>query len=142
MACDRPAFVLGERLMARDEARRPGPLTRIRRLFSSEEALEAEELKERTEELGATPVRQCADRCRAMIAGTVRTVTLQPRAGSPTLEAELFDGTDIMTLVWLGRRKIHGIEPGRRLRASGLVATSEGRRVMYNPRYELIAGGR
>lgn len=128
--------------MPRDDARRPGLLTRIQRLFSSEEQLQAEELQERTEELGATPVRQCADRCRAMVAGTVRTVTIQPRAGSPALEAELFDGTDTMTLVWLGRRMIHGIEPGRQLRASGMVATNEGRRVMYNPKYELIAGGR
>lgn len=126
--------------MAREEAHRSGLVTRIRRLFSSEEQLEAEELQERTEELGATPVRQCSDRCRAVVAGTVRTVTLQPSAGSPALEAELFDGSDTMTLVWLGRRRIHGIEPGQQLRAAGRVATSEGRRVMYNPKYELIAG--
>lgn len=128
--------------MPHNDERRPGLRGLVRRLLSSTEELEAEELQERTEELGATPVRQCADRCRAVVAGTVRTVTTQPRAGSPALEVELFDGSDALMLVWLGRRKIHGIEPGRRLRASGLVATAEGRRVMYNPRYELLASGR
>lgn len=125
--------------MSRGDDRRPGLRKRVRQLFSSEEELQAEELQERTDELGATPVNECAARCRAVVAGTVRTVTLQPRAGSPALEAELFDGSDTLTLVWLGRRKIHGIEPGREMRASGMVASAEGRRVMYNPRYELIA---
>ncbi|MQA01496.1 MAG: DNA-binding protein [Streptosporangiales bacterium] len=127
--------------MASGDDRRLTLAQRIRRLFSSTEELDAEELQERSEELGATPVKECADRCRAVVAGTVRTVTMQPRAGAPALEAELFDGSDTLTLVWLGRRKIHGIEPGRRLRASGMVTTAEGRRVIYNPKYELIASG-
>lgn len=126
--------------MSRDGAGRAGLLGKVRRLFSSEEELEAEELQERTEQLGATPVKECADRRRAVVAGTVRTVTLQPRAGAPALEAELYDGSDAVTLVWLGRRKIQGIEPGRRLRVEGLVSTSpDGGRIMYNPKYELIA---
>lgn len=126
--------------MSRDGAGRAGLLGKVRKLFSSEEELEAEELQEHTEQLGATPVKECADRRRAMVAGTVRTVTLQPRAGSPALEAELYDGSDTLTLVWLGRRKIEGIEPGRRLRVQGLVSKSpDGGRVMYNPKYELIA---
>ncbi|MBO0828445.1 MAG: OB-fold nucleic acid binding domain-containing protein [Streptosporangiales bacterium] len=126
--------------MSRDGSARAGLLGKVRRLFSSEEELEAEELQERTEQLGATPVKECADRSRATVAGTVRTVTLQPRAGSPALEAELYDGSDTLTLVWLGRRRIEGIEPGRRLRVQGLVSTNpDGARVMYNPKYELIA---
>ena len=40
-------------------------------------------------------------------------------------------------LVWLGRRTIAGIEPGRRLRASGLVSRVDGRALIFNPRYEL-----
>lgn len=128
--------------MASGDDRRLTLMQRVRRLFSSTEELDAEELQERSEELGATPVKECVDRCRAVVAGTVRTVTLQPRAGACALEAELFDGSDTLTLVWLGRRKIHGIEPGRQLRASGMVATAEGRRVIYNPKYELIASGR
>jgi hypothetical protein len=41
--------------------------------------------------------------------------------------------------VWLGRRRIAGIEPGRTLLASGRVGEHDGRPAMYNPRYELRA---
>ena len=54
-----------------------------------------------------------------------------------TLEAELFDGSEGITLVWLGRRRIPGIEPGRTVRASGRIAVRDGRKVLYNPYYEL-----
>jgi hypothetical protein len=99
--------------------------------------LEAEELQQSTDQEGATPIVGCAERGRACVAGTLRTVTLRPRGGAPALEAELYDGTDVISLVWLGRRKIAGIEPGRRLKAEGLVSVQDGRKTMFNPRYEL-----
>jgi hypothetical protein len=71
--------------------------------------------------------------------GTIRSVTIRPRAGTPALEAELFDGSGSVTLVWLGRRTIAGIEPGRQLRADGRITSGEGRKLIYNPRYELVA---
>src|SRR5512139_2245538 len=100
------------------EPREPRALKRfLRRLASSREELEAEELKKSTDEEGATPISCCEERKRACVAGTLRTVTLRPRGGAPALEAELYDGSDVVNLVWLGRRRIVGIEPGRRLRA-------------------------
>jgi len=81
------------------------------------------------------------DRQIASVRGILQTVTLQPRAGVPALEAELFDGTDVLTLIWLGRRRIGGIDCGRKLIASGRISTVEGRRVMYNPRYQLLPAG-
>jgi hypothetical protein len=114
------------------------PLRRfLRRLASSKAELEAEELQKSTGEEGATPICDCAGRERACVAGTLRTVTLRPRGGAPALEAELYDGTDVVNLVWLGRHRIAGIEPGRRLRAEGLVSVQDGRKVMFNPRYDL-----
>jgi hypothetical protein len=62
-----------------------------------------------------------------------------PKTNLPTLEAELFDGSGTVTLVWLGRRRIVGIEPGRRLSASGRLAVQGERKVIYNPFYELEA---
>ncbi|MFB4314809.1 OB-fold nucleic acid binding domain-containing protein [Actinomadura sp. 21ATH] len=109
----------------------------LRRMASSDTELEAEELQKTSGEEGATPITACATRKRACVAGTLRTVTLRPRGGAPALEAELYDGTDVINLVWLGRRKIAGIDPGRRLRAEGLVSLQDGRKVMFNPRYEL-----
>jgi hypothetical protein len=118
--------------------REPTGLRRFfRRLASSKAELEAEELQKSTGEEGATPISDCQQRRRARVAGTLRTVTLRPRGGAPALEAELYDGTDVINLVWLGRRKIAGIEPGRRLCAEGLVSVQDGRKVIFNPRYEL-----
>lgn len=61
--------------------------------------------------------------------------------GAPALEAELYDGSDVIDLIWLGRRKIAGIEPGRLVLAEGLVSIQDGRKVMFNPRYELRPTG-
>ncbi len=112
----------------------------LRRLTSSKAELEAEELQRTSDEVGATPISACAARRRACVAGTLRTVTLRPRGGAPALEAELYDGSDVINLVWLGRRRIAGIEPGRLVRAEGLVSVQDGRKVMFNPRYELRGG--
>jgi hypothetical protein len=112
----------------------------LRRLTSSKAELEAEELQKTSDEEGATPIKACAARRRACVAGTLRTVTLRPRGGAPALEAELYDGSDVINLVWLGRRRIAGIEPGRLVRAEGLVSMQDGRKVMFNPRYELRGG--
>jgi hypothetical protein len=112
----------------------------LRRMTAGNAELEAEELQKSTGQEGATPITDCAARTRHCVAGTLRTVTLRPRGGAPALEAELYDGTDVISLVWLGRRRIAGIDPGRRLRAEGLVSVQDGRKVMFNPRYELRGG--
>ncbi|MCX9190728.1 DNA-binding protein [Carbonactinospora thermoautotrophica] len=118
--------------------RKGGPLRRLlSRLTSSYQELEAEELLQESQESGATPVVACPDRERVRVAGTLRTVTLRPRAGVPALEAELFDGSGTVMLVWLGRRQIAGIEPGRQLIVEGRIANIAGMRMIFNPKYEL-----
>ncbi|CAL9562547.1 MULTISPECIES: OB-fold nucleic acid binding domain-containing protein [unclassified Streptomyces] len=107
------------------------------RLSSSQGELESEELQEDAEAAGCTRICDCGDRQIVKVTGTLRTVTLRPRAGVPALEAELFDGTAPLDVVWLGRRSIVGIEPGRKLIASGRISMSQGRRVLFNPKYEL-----
>lgn len=125
---------------ARDEraARGAGRFRRMfDRLASSQQDLESEELQEDAHASGCTRICDCDDRAIVRVTGTLRTVTLRPRAGVPALEAELFDGTAPLDVVWLGRRSIVGIEPGRRLIASGRISMSHGRRVLFNPKYEL-----
>lgn len=111
----------------------------VERLTSSQEDLEASELQVTAEKLGGTPVSELPDRQPACVCGTLKAVTLRPRAGVPALVAELYDGTGVLTLVWLGRRQIAGIEPGRKLRVRGRVTQKDGGRVVFNPSYELIA---
>ncbi|GAA2619420.1 OB-fold nucleic acid binding domain-containing protein [Streptomyces vastus] len=123
--------------------RPPGRFRRmIDRLSSSQEDLESEELREDTETTGCTRIGDALDRQIVTVTGTLRTVTLRPRAGVPALEAELFDGSGALDVVWLGRRSIVGIEPGRKLIASGRISMSRGRRVLFNPKYELRPLGR
>ena len=52
--------------------------------------------------------------------------------------AELYDGTEGVQLVWLGRRSIPGIEPGRTVKVRGRVAIRDGQKVIYNPDYDLL----
>ncbi|WP_411106997.1 OB-fold nucleic acid binding domain-containing protein [Streptomyces sp. cmx-4-9] len=109
----------------------------IERLSTSQEELHSAELQSDAEAAGCTRICDCDDRQIVKVTGTLRTVTLRPRAGVPALEAELFDGSAALDVVWLGRRSIVGIEPGRRMIASGRISMSHGRRVLFNPKYEL-----
>ena len=99
----------------------------------------ARELRRTVRESGLVAIDQAPDRTLVKLSGSLRTVTLRPRGGVPALEAELFDGSGAITLVWLGRRQITGIGPGRQLEVEGRIGVQDGVRVMYNPRYELRA---
>ena len=113
----------------------------VRRFASNEDEREADDLQEQAASRGATALKVCGDRKRVTVMGTVKSLTLRPRAGTPTLEVELYDGSGTVTLIWLGRRELAGLTPGRKLRVSGRITTSDGRRVIFNPRYELVLDG-
>jgi hypothetical protein len=120
----------------------PGVLRRtVTRLATSAKEHEANELHKSCVELGAVPVTELPDREMVRVAGTLRTVTLRPRAGVPALVAELYDGSGTLNLVWLGRRQIPGIEPGRAIVAAGRVTRDNDQPVIFNPRYELRPAG-
>ncbi len=124
--------------MATDE--RPNPVSRFfRRMFASEEEIEAEALQHAAGKVGCTPVCDVRRGELATVTGRLRTVVYTPRTTLPTLEAELYDGSDLVTLVWLGRRHIPGIQPGAAVTARGRIAVREKRKVIYNPYYELEA---
>jgi len=110
----------------------------LRRLGQSNAELESEDLQKAVEEEGAVPIRTCEDRQMVYLTGTVSTMTIAPRAGHPALEVELRDGSGAVTLVWLGRRQIPGIDPGQMVKVSGRISCQGGRRLIYNPRYELL----
>lgn len=121
-----------------DETHRQGRLKRaLHRLTTPDDELEAQDLQESTATVGATSLSQCTNKGMVCVAGTVRHVVLRPRAGVPTLEAELYDGTGSVILVFLGRRGIRGIDPGRSMIARGRLTSPDGRPTLYNPAYEL-----
>lgn len=116
--------------------------TRLRRglgRWADGSADEARLLHSSAARAGCTSVADAPARARVELQGSLRSLTLRPRGGVPALEAELYDGTGTITIVWLGRRRIAGIAPGVQLRVQGRVALHEGERVIFNPRYELRA---
>ncbi len=124
--------------MATDE-RTKGLRGFLERLTASEEELDAQELQRDSAKCGAMPAGQCQRGQVVSVSGRLRTVAYTPRTNLPTLEADLYDGSDVVTLVFLGRRSIVGIEPGRQLTARGRIALRDDRKVIYNPYYELEA---
>ena len=112
-------------------------LASLSRWASSQEHHEARELRKDTEKAGLVAIADAPDRTRVVVQGTLKTVTLRPRGGVPALEAELYDGSGSINVVWLGRRRIGGISPGRGIRVVGRIGLQDGTRVMYNPRYDL-----
>ncbi|MBA2558536.1 MAG: OB-fold nucleic acid binding domain-containing protein [Propionibacteriales bacterium] len=109
----------------------------LKRFSATPDELEADELEVERESQGCQQIKGLHDRELVTVYGHVKHVSLAPRAGTPTLEASLYDGSGLVTLVWLGRRKILGIKPGVGLVAHGRVSCHDGRRVIFNPRYEL-----
>jgi hypothetical protein len=133
-----PAEKGDSKAMATEE--RPSPVRRfVRRLFASPEELDAEELQRDAAQSGSTPACDVRRGQMVTVTGRLRTVVYTPRTNLPTLEADLYDGSDLIRLVWLGRRHIAGIEPGRSVTARGRIAFRDDRKVIFNPYYELEA---
>lgn len=120
---------------------RPGLGRVLRRLTPGTGPPGTEEPQEEAPETGATPIADCHDREWVAVTGTLRSVTLQPRGAGHVLEADLWDGTGQVTLVWLGRHEIHGIEPGRHIVVHGRFSYPGGRPTIFNPGYELRPEG-
>jgi hypothetical protein len=85
----------------------------------------------------AVAIVDAPEREQVVVNGVLRTVTLRPRGGVPALEAELDDGSGVITVVWLGRRRITGVDPGRSITVTGCIGRQGGVPLMFNPRYEL-----
>ena len=89
---------------------------------------------------GVTPIGEIAPRQEISAVGEITSLRIVPRAGCPSLEATITDGTGSIIASWTGRRQIAGISPGRRLVVHGRAnpAGAAGRMVVYNPIYELL----
>lgn len=90
------------------------------------------------EDFPCTPMNALELPQRTLVAGEVSSVRIVPRAGAPAVEVEITDGRGTVTGVFLGRRKVHGIAPGRRLTFEGLAARHDNQVLIYNPVYEFI----
>ncbi|MEL4079560.1 hypothetical protein AAC768_01625 [Arthrobacter sp. A333] len=84
--------------------------------------------------------------------GRISSITHEPRSAVPRFTARLGEVSgpalpvpeggqpplDIR-LLWLGRRRVGGIQPGSTLRVSGMLASRSGLATIINPAYEIIS---
>ena len=85
-----------------------------------------------------TPIGEIEWRKRAHVQGQVTSIKSAPRGSAPYLQVEVWDQTGGVTLQFLGRREIAGLEVGSQIRAEGMVGEEEGSLTILNPSYELL----
>ncbi len=109
----------------------------LRRMSESDEQRYAEEIEAWAAKVpGAVRIRDATARSRVKLAGVVRRITVRPLEGNESLEALLYDGTGEVTVVWMGRRSIHGLNLGTRLIVEGVVGEQRHERRIVNPVFE------
>lgn len=116
-----------------------GFLSRLtRRLTEDLEQRDVEELSGEAVNTGAQRAVDCERGQEVTMVGTLRSVEANAQGCVGGVRAELFDGTDTVALVWLGQRRIPGIDSGRVLRVHGrLGELDNGTKAIYNPHYEI-----
>ena len=116
-----------------------GYLRRLtRRLTDDPEQLDVEQLSDDAANTGAQKAIDCHRGQEVTMVGTLRSVECNGKGCAGGVKAELFDGTDSVMLVWLGQRRIPGIESGRTLKVHGRVGKLDsGAKAIYNPHYEI-----
>ncbi len=114
-------------------------LDRLRRsLARTPEDLHTEALQHRFAGTGATPIGEAPDRGRVRVRGEVAALQVVPRAGAPALEVTLDDGSGRAVVVFTGRTRVGGLDPGRPVEAVGMARRVAGRLVLLNPEYRLL----
>lgn len=114
-------------------------ITQTLNAWGRDQALvEADEIASECARPGCSFISAIAEGEMAQVTGTVHSMAVQPHGSRPQMRVELYDGTAILELVWLGRRNIAGVEPGAYLTVSGRVALNGDNLVMYNPGYDLL----
>jgi amino acid transporter len=90
---------------------------------------------------GVTPIGSLTGPGRATVEGRVHTVEIRPVERNTVLACDVEDSTGQLTAMFYGRSNIAGLRPGVKVRLRGQVGIRNGRPVMINPAYELLAPG-
>jgi len=110
----------------------------VERFTKPVDELDREQLTEFCDARHLVPMNELVARSSVRAGGEVRAVRIVPRAGAPALEVTVSDGRAQLVAVFLGRRKIAGLSPGRRIAVAGVVARDGNRSLMFNPAYEFL----
>lgn len=114
-------------------------LEKLRRKMSeSIEEIEDQRLAGRMADFDLPCIKDVPLRSRVLLAGEVQGLQVVPRAGSPSLEVTVGDGTGRVVAVFTGRRRLGGVDVGRRLLVDGVVRRDRARLVAMNPAYTIV----
>ena len=84
------------------------------------------------------PISNATWRRRAHVRGNVTAIRTAPSGGAPKVDVEIWDSTGGITLQFLGRREIAGLDVGSTICAEGMVGETEGSLTILNPSYEIV----
>ncbi len=110
------------------------------RLTDPLDALDAADLAGQVRGAGCSYIEDAERGDLVTLTGRVRTVLTGGGEEFLGVTAEVFDGTGVVDVCWLGRRSIPGVDTGRCIRVTGRIGTRDGHMIMFNPRYELLTG--
>src|SRR4051795_4175310 len=122
--------------------RRTGPMGVrgfVKRVGKSTEESDREKLRDFCDALGLTPIDELPVRTPVRFAGEITSLRIVPRAGAPAIEVTVTDGRGAAVAVFLGRARVRGLTPGRRMVVEGVPVQEGSEKHVYNPAYELLA---
>ncbi|MBT2532476.1 hypothetical protein J7E83_10110 [Arthrobacter sp. ISL-48] len=98
------------------------------------------------------PVSLLPEKGRVVCHGQIESVTYMPADQTAAFTAIVTDLEDPrpalraptgrrsrLRVVWLGRRRVPGVDAGTEVRLEGMVTHSQGLTTMFNPRYEILS---
>lgn len=104
------------------------------------------------QDTGALPVSRLPEKGRVTCQGRIDSVTFLPADQAAAFSAIVSDAgpgkaqaapaggrRGRLRVVWLGRRRVPGIETGAEIRLEGMLSRSAGLPTMFNPRYEILS---
>ena len=109
-----------------------------RRYARSLEDIDAERVRGLLADLGVAQIATAPTRTPVLLAGEIQGLQVVPRAGSPSLEVTIGDGSGRAVAVFTGRKRLGGVDCGRRLLVEGVGRSERGRLVLLNPAYTIV----
>lgn len=109
-----------------------------RRLTASVQQLDQARLQDRYQGLDIAPIADIPLREPVRLGGEVQETRVVPRAGSPSLEVTISDGTGRATAVFTGTKKRHGLGLGRGVLLEGVARLEHSHIILLNPAYTLL----
>jgi hypothetical protein len=115
----------------------------IDRLVRTPDEVRAENLRAWASTIrGAIPISEVQPRGGCKVAGVIRNIRIDPREGTGSIEATIFDGSGSLVARWLGRSSLQGLGLGIGLVIEGIagVGGDQNQLIVLNPEYTLVPG--